>query len=359
MEIDGKVAEAVELLKEAGRLDLLREEALITGRPVRKASAGVATAVVACSPPRAATMQVKGVAQGAAAAQGVSAAGKGRAGRRGLRKRALRVSLGAETSADSASGAANMRIKMGLQGEARPQGWGMLRAGARLGHSKDGGRGDQEESVRVGESKDPRVPISEKWPTMLRWSSSDEDGGDVGGGWPEVEGPLVDRSKGAPRKVYGARKAGTSLREEEISLGGDVSGEEEGCEVRGRVKVFSAPGTPDLSWQETLDYDEDDPGKLGGARSPWEEEKEGPRAGSRMTSPGRRGRRQGAADASSGLCGGVGLAPPMPQPGRSNVRAHQGGGREAEEGIPAARGAGSMVSVLAGEWWRWMKWSRM
>ncbi|KAJ1155834.1 hypothetical protein NDU88_008559 [Pleurodeles waltl] len=44
--------EAVALLKKAGRMDLLRQEALPALYPARKASHGVAAAVMACSPPR-------------------------------------------------------------------------------------------------------------------------------------------------------------------------------------------------------------------------------------------------------------------------------------------------------------------
>ncbi|KAJ1089132.1 hypothetical protein NDU88_002283 [Pleurodeles waltl] len=54
MDSDAKVLEAVALLKQAGRMDLLKEEALVPGRPARRASAGVATAVADCSPPHAA-----------------------------------------------------------------------------------------------------------------------------------------------------------------------------------------------------------------------------------------------------------------------------------------------------------------
>ncbi|KAJ1135242.1 hypothetical protein NDU88_001686 [Pleurodeles waltl] len=50
--MDPKVRQALALLKEAGRLDLVAPEAFGAGRPVRRASAGVAAAVAACSPPR-------------------------------------------------------------------------------------------------------------------------------------------------------------------------------------------------------------------------------------------------------------------------------------------------------------------
>ncbi|KAJ1175080.1 hypothetical protein NDU88_000371 [Pleurodeles waltl] len=89
MEFVAEVLEAMALLKQAGRMDLLKEEALMPGRPARRASAGVAAAVAAWSPSRAAGgTQVKGVARGAVvkAVKGVPGAGKGQAGRRGLSK---------------------------------------------------------------------------------------------------------------------------------------------------------------------------------------------------------------------------------------------------------------------------------
>ena len=54
--MSNRVADALRILKEAGRFDLLSEEAKGEGprmRPTRKASGGVAAAVLACSPPRA------------------------------------------------------------------------------------------------------------------------------------------------------------------------------------------------------------------------------------------------------------------------------------------------------------------
>ncbi|KAJ1154850.1 hypothetical protein NDU88_007593 [Pleurodeles waltl] len=87
MEMDAKVLEALALLQQAGRMDLVKEEALAPGRPARRASAGVAAAVTACSPPRrAGRAQVRGIARGPVRRAGMSAAGagKGRASRRGL-----------------------------------------------------------------------------------------------------------------------------------------------------------------------------------------------------------------------------------------------------------------------------------
>ncbi|KAJ1164252.1 hypothetical protein NDU88_004697 [Pleurodeles waltl] len=76
---DPKVLEAVALLRQAGRLDLLREGALESGRPARRASAGVAAAVAACSPPRM-VEKVRKVGAGAGA-RGGTKAGRGRAAR--------------------------------------------------------------------------------------------------------------------------------------------------------------------------------------------------------------------------------------------------------------------------------------
>ncbi|KAJ1123825.1 hypothetical protein NDU88_002292 [Pleurodeles waltl] len=98
------------------------------------------------------------------------------------------------------------------------------------------------------------------------------------------------------------RRSGSSGDGEDIG-----EGEFEEREVKGG---FELPGTPDLIGQGPLDFDEEDPGEQGEALVPWEEAKAGPRVASRMASSGRCGRRRRAADASSGLCGGVGDAPP-------------------------------------------------
>ncbi|KAJ1150873.1 hypothetical protein NDU88_003660 [Pleurodeles waltl] len=50
--MDQRVFRAMELLKEAGRLDLIAAPAPPRERPVRRAASGVAAAVAACSPPR-------------------------------------------------------------------------------------------------------------------------------------------------------------------------------------------------------------------------------------------------------------------------------------------------------------------
>ncbi|KAJ1187963.1 hypothetical protein NDU88_004728 [Pleurodeles waltl] len=68
--MDQRVLRAMELLKEAARLDLLAAPAARRERPVRRAVSGVAAAVAACSPPRGSQKQ-----------PAVSRAGRGRGGR--------------------------------------------------------------------------------------------------------------------------------------------------------------------------------------------------------------------------------------------------------------------------------------
>ncbi|KAJ1190007.1 hypothetical protein NDU88_006747 [Pleurodeles waltl] len=121
-----------------------------------------------------------------------------------------------------------------------------------------------------------------------------------------------------------------------------------GCGLLTAVPSGRSPGTPDLVWQGPLDFEEDDPGEQDAARTPWDEAKAGPGSASRMSSAGQRGRRQAAADASSGRCGGVGFAPPMPRPGRSNVRALQGCGRRAEGSIQVVRCVVAVVRMTRG-----------
>ncbi|KAJ1166609.1 hypothetical protein NDU88_007008 [Pleurodeles waltl] len=228
-----KVKAALALLKKAGRMDLVREEALAPGHPARRASGGVAAAVAACSPPRAgAGVQVRGFGRGAG---GAAVKGAVRAGRRsaGRRVRECQGIPSGRPQAPSGSRRVVPRAGKGASGAARPSG---------NKRAKMGG-------VALG--------------------------------------------------------AGTGKGDGRGSL---------------------TPGTPDLLWQDPLDFEEGDPGKQDAARSPWEEEKAGPGAAGRMTSAGRRGRRREAVDAPSGRCGGVGFAPPdataweEQRPGPSRIR---------------------------------------
>ncbi|KAJ1165793.1 hypothetical protein NDU88_006210 [Pleurodeles waltl] len=130
MEVDAKVLEAMGLLRQAGRMDLLKEEALAPGRPARRASVGVTAAVAACSPPRASgTMQVRGGSRGAVA-KGVSGAGKGRAGRQERGPASLRVSPEAGPSGIRLSWEPARTGKAGPQSVARPQGGRLRKARA-------------------------------------------------------------------------------------------------------------------------------------------------------------------------------------------------------------------------------------
>ncbi|KAJ1131171.1 hypothetical protein NDU88_009510 [Pleurodeles waltl] len=167
-----------------------------------------------------------------------------------------------------------------------PLGAGATRV-AGAGEAKgDGGQGF------TGELKGPRdqrVPISKKWPTMLQWSSSDEEGGPEPeeGEWSGEE-YLVGRAHEGPRRAYGG--PGKGEKGDRCKAGGDGYPLGEGGFLeQGVVEVFSPHGTPDLIGQDTLDFEEEDPGEQCAARSPWEEVKVGPGAAGRITSAGRRG----------------------------------------------------------------------
>ncbi|KAJ1156129.1 hypothetical protein NDU88_008853 [Pleurodeles waltl] len=74
MEVEAKVMEAVALLRQVGRMDLLKDGALAPGRPACRASAGVAAAVATCSPPRVAgAFKVREASLGAGAKGGFGA----------------------------------------------------------------------------------------------------------------------------------------------------------------------------------------------------------------------------------------------------------------------------------------------
>ncbi|KAJ1178735.1 hypothetical protein NDU88_003977 [Pleurodeles waltl] len=304
---------ALALLRQAGRLDLLREEAPALGRPTHRASAGVTAAVMACSPPRAGAACLKvrrsGIGAGGPSREGTPWEGHGRDGRRNLGGRGPRASRGAGRPQ------ATLQL-LGLERKGRgspiavcsPTKAGVSKSNARAGRSKEfvgAGKGREGEGNVVPPSvvphgtgvgrgassseaegdggqglggkmtgpRYPRVPISRKWPTMLQWSSSDkEEGQEPGRGGPQSE--------------------------------------------------------------------------LGAARSPWEEGKVRPGADGRITSAGWRGEQREAAEVPSGQCGGVGLAPPNAGARGNNVQARQvcdGGG---EWGRQAVKFAGDSIRVV-------------
>ncbi|KAJ1145498.1 hypothetical protein NDU88_011784 [Pleurodeles waltl] len=360
--MDPKVQETLALLQQAGRLDLLKEEVLAPCRPARRASAGVGVVVAACSPPLAAREgQVRGegrkVARGAGprasgvfrgwARGGGPAPGSPRAVLResksgGLRsgwkvarrspvlKRyrhkprvGQRKAVGAPNCRGAGTGigakAAAERDRSGPR-EQLEEGAGLgdrvygssraVAVGGSKGSLEGAGMSHQLEAGGMQEQRDPRVPVSKKWPTMLVWSSSDEEGasGEAVDYWSGGEGALTAGIKEVSRNGQGCQRGVTSGEEDGSSGDGGNIGEGE-TEEREVVGGFGSPGTPDLLEQGPLDFDEDDPGEQGAALVPWDEEKAGPRSASRMASSGRCGRRRRAAEASSGRCGSVGDAP--------------------------------------------------
>ncbi|KAJ1101749.1 hypothetical protein NDU88_006813 [Pleurodeles waltl] len=342
--MDPKVRQALALLKEAGRLDLVAPEAFGAGCPVRRASAGVAAAVAACSPPRSTgreKVSALGGRAGEEAGRVSSRAGRGRARGSGLAGEAPRASPKARQGKRARAGvlkprrgpivrcygarhgaAPHFQLKegRGQQGHLRGHGEGAAsgtryinKKGAVTACGRPGRKGGEEgKNGTVGneEQRDPKVPISKRWPTMLVWSSSDEERGPGGEGDAESasEGPssaMVSRAHG---RVFVPRGGSPSQEEEGSSEEGEVVGQQLGESQGMESGLF--PGTPDLFELGPLDFDGDDSGEHGAALLPWEEEKGSPRAANRMSSTGRRGRRGRAADAFSRLCGGVGDTPP-------------------------------------------------
>ncbi|KAJ1163293.1 hypothetical protein NDU88_003753 [Pleurodeles waltl] len=130
--MDKRVIRALELLKEAGRLDLIAAPAAPRERPVRRAASGVAAAVAACSPLREPTQ--------------VSRAGRGRNGRLALSHKG-RVTVSLRTQLRPL-GAWRLRgsVSGGVGGGAgtssafrprRQQGQPVVMAGAQAGGGQD------------------------------------------------------------------------------------------------------------------------------------------------------------------------------------------------------------------------------
>ncbi|KAJ1205447.1 hypothetical protein NDU88_000882 [Pleurodeles waltl] len=195
MEVEAKVLEAVALLRQAGRMDLLKDGALAPGRPERRASAGVAAAVAACSPPRVAgACKVRGASRGRGRGVGkgrFSGRERGRgyprvsreAGHGILRQswKPARKGKAGPCAADSSEvrkargavggpGASATSKGLSVAGRGR-RGKGVAPSGEEARGLDLGiihGEGEKWGSVRKEVERNPRVPMSKKWPTMLQ-----------------------------------------------------------------------------------------------------------------------------------------------------------------------------------------------
>ncbi|KAJ1099479.1 hypothetical protein NDU88_004580 [Pleurodeles waltl] len=267
---------ALSLLKKAGRMDLLRQVALPALRPARKATQGVAAAVMACSPQRA----------GARLGQ-VRRGGRG-GGRLSPGKRGRVVSRPAGPSAELSfvtgkrRGGADFRKEHRLAkgrrgapprvaasrdscapsaGDRQDGETGVQRTGVVQGEQPGGGedldimqvvdaaREEREDGLsaeRDGEY-DPLVPISRKWPTILEWSATESEGEEM-----EVRGdprrgasPNFIVHWGAPRKVYGkpAKKGSVKLSVEGPGGPGVRSGQRGLLGAQGGPRFFEATRT--------------------------------------------------------------------------------------------------------------------
>ncbi|KAJ1139672.1 hypothetical protein NDU88_006039 [Pleurodeles waltl] len=263
--MDARVVRAMELLKEAGRLDLLAAPAAPWERPVRRAASGVAAAVAACSPPR--------------ERKQVSGAGRGRSGR----------------LAPGYPGRAATSLK------SRPRPLGVRRP---RGGSHGGGRGGEENPAgprqrrRPGRLQAGRAPVG-GGPVLLRAV------GDSGAGVQSTrrpagkEGPagLTAAAVGEWEGQGGHGVGSRSGESEQVSWGPelDLNSWEEGCleQMEGRSE-------------------DGDPSELLAGSEPWEEEEEvlaGPSVSS-WTGCRRGGKAVRATEVITHATSGKGLAPP-------------------------------------------------
>ncbi|KAJ1134497.1 hypothetical protein NDU88_000948 [Pleurodeles waltl] len=309
-------------------LDLVRPEAFAPGRPARRASAGVAAAVLACSPLRTAPslLQVRrgGQAAGGTGRRGAAWAGQGAARRRaacgspagnpwktGRARRQLPDEGAARRNARGAAGAHSngARARIGASNQEAVFRRSLCEAsleflggeGPGEGPGWEGGSGKRSLSVACDDEAEPEQGL---------------------GGWLGDEYPVDSWAPRVPTRVYGAQsgKVGEGIDRVKAVQKGD-GGSSEGVVE----EVVSISGTPDLPWQDTLDFEEDEPGEQSAARSPWQEVKAEPGAAGQMASAGRCGGRREAADAPTEWCGGKGLAPAAARgeqrPGPLGIRA--------------------------------------
>ncbi|KAJ1161002.1 hypothetical protein NDU88_001491 [Pleurodeles waltl] len=324
MESEKKVLEAVALLRQAGRLDLLKEGALAPTRLARRASAGVAaagphalrhgvqrTARVFRAPGRTGRRSrlppakkwgvgPRGAAEQQALVEGQVGAREPSAGYKGKEKAAgvLGERLGGarprklKTAATGASVASEafygpVFLPSGGRGKGAVFGSGDLGSSSGVGQS-----GIFEKQEAEG---DPKIPLSKKWPTMLQWSS-DEEGDDLGGDMGRVGGgstPVVNGILVLPlaHQTFLGRGSWTTVRRTQAS--------------RTRLECTGEKRRRAL-------------GRPAGYRH---QDGAGGTVGLRML-----------------LLGGVeerALHPPSPRPRRSNVRARPDGGQNREGSIPA------------------------
>ncbi|KAJ1181094.1 hypothetical protein NDU88_006305 [Pleurodeles waltl] len=145
IETEAKVLEAVALLHQAGRLDLLKDGTLAPTCPARKASAGVAAAVAACSPPRVApAVKVRGAASGVVTkggsrrVRGASLGGSGVGNPR--RFLGERDALGGVRAGSQLENGGRAACCSGATGQGGETSWGARAERREKGDWKEGGR---------------------------------------------------------------------------------------------------------------------------------------------------------------------------------------------------------------------------
>ncbi|KAJ1214317.1 hypothetical protein NDU88_001936 [Pleurodeles waltl] len=282
--MDRRVRQAMALLKEAGRLDLLAAPVAPKERPVRKAASGVAAAVVACSPPRERT-QVSRAFRGRSGRLALAARGRVKAAPKGRpRPLGARRPLGRDGGA--AGGAA------GISPVAKRRG----QRGAPSGSSVAQGEGGREER--------PRSEAREKIGGPEEHREGKSEGNKLSTG-------LLTQPTGT-RGAWGVGPTGGEeghvLTQETVS---NSSEEGSGCTLG---EWYGATGETGVEGSKTKRVD-GDPGELLTGLEPWEEEEvlAGPSTAS-WTGYRRGGKAVRAKDLVQQRATGLGSVPPSGRP---------------------------------------------
>ncbi|KAJ1218394.1 hypothetical protein NDU88_005974 [Pleurodeles waltl] len=266
--MDARVLRAMELLKEAGRLDLLAAPAASRDRPVRRAASGVAAAVAACSPPRE-RKQVSGAGRGRGGRLSPSFVG-GSEGRMKGQPRPLGARRPQRTTTSGGKG-----------GRPTPAGLRQLRQPGRLRSGRAGAGGRQREEKAAG-GRGPGMQSAEEE------SEEHEPAGLAAAAVLEGEGQRAPGAGGEQEKGVGGRSR---------CQGGVVSS---------RIDM-------DLDFFQGARYksQDGDPGELVAGSEPWEDEEvlAGPSAAS-WTGRRRDGKAVRAMEVTTQSTSGQGFAPP-------------------------------------------------
>ncbi|KAJ1105978.1 hypothetical protein NDU88_003381 [Pleurodeles waltl] len=211
------------------------------------------------------------------------------------------------------------------QGERGVPGGG-AKGGPGAGKGRFSGRERGQGSPRVSREAG-RVMLRQSWKPARKGKAVPQEAarhqGDVAGGVgalkasadkKAVKGKAGARQTRAAESKYLSKAGGAAGAPGASSTSLGLSVVDKGRRGKGGAPSVEGARGLDLGFargEGPLDYEEDDPGEQDAARVHWKEGKADPGSASRMASAGWSRRCIGAADASSGRCGGEGIAPPV------------------------------------------------